>query len=541
MRKINKFLKGLLLLGGIFSLSGCIDSSEFDPNNIAEVSWDPAYAVPVLYGSLGIDDILSAKDSAALSVYPDGLLYFKYEDKLESRNVGDLLSIPDRSLSRIYTFPSVSKSIPAGESDIVFQRNEVLDMNITPEEFTNLLLKGGMASYTVSSDIQAQMEIAFKFPTVKRLDEILEFKVQFNGTNAIQTGNGSKNLMGFDFDFSTLSPAYNKIPIEVTVTVFGGTSGETILLGDFVNYELSFSNFEYAFVAGYFGQQSVIIPPDLISVGQFGQTFDNAIIEFQEVNAQFQLVNEYGIPVRVALNKFEARKLTGEKMNIITNPASPFLVIPADLNGAGITTVDVTNGQQVFDFEPDHIYYDASVQTNPGGRAINYAADTSKLTLNLITEIPLWGSARNILLEDTVEFSLSQDINDVEVKKALLKIGIVNQFPIDAQVQLYFTDTDYNIIDSLFTGDQKKLIQSANIDANGDLITGGEGVYDEIITLENQRFENLLNADFIIIVADLATTQNSDGTYPLVKFKSDYKLDVDMGVQTEFDLTLKLN
>ena len=541
MRKFDKIFLGSMLLASLFAFTSCIDSNEFDPGRISEVNWNPAYAVPVLYGSLGIDDLLDSKDSAALSAYPDGLLYLQYEEKLESQEIGALISIPDRSINRVYNFPSVSQAIPAGENDIVFQENEVLDMNMSPEEFSRLVLKNGRVNYDVSTDIQAEMEIVFRCPTVQRAGETLEFSVRFNGTNAIQYSSGSQNLAGFDFDFTSLTPAYNRIPVEVTVTVFGGTSGETVLLGDFVQYSLSFLDFEHAFLQGYFGQQSVIIPPDLISVGKFGETIEGADINFKEVSASFQVVNEYGIPVSVNLNQFEVRKTTGETMPIITDPSSPFMVIPADVNGPGITDVNVTNGQQIFDFDPDNIYYDATVDLNPAGRGLNFLTDTSKLILNLISEIPLWGNASNILLEDTVAFSLSQDINDVDVKEALLKIGIINQFPIDANVQFFLTDANYNITDSLFTGDQKNLIKSAEVDANGDLVSGGEGVYDEIITLDTQRFENLLNAHYIIIVADMATIQNPDGTYPMVKFKSDYKLEVDMGVQTEFDLTLNLN
>lgn len=153
----------------------------------------------------------------------------------------------------------------------------------------------------------------------------------------------------------------------------------------------------------------------------------------------------------------------------------------------------------------------------------------------------MWGSASDIVLEDTVEFSLG-DVEEVDVQKALLKVKIVNQFPIDANVQMFFTDENFNVTDSLFVGNQKNLIRSAEIDANGELIAGGEGLYDELIELDKTRFANLLDTKNVIIVAHLQTKRDpNDGTPPHVKFKESYKLDIDMGIQTEFDLTLNLN
>jgi hypothetical protein len=540
MKKIDKNYGGYFLLGWMFLLTSCINSDEFDPNRIAEVNWNPAYSVPVLYGSLSIKDILNDRDSAALSVYPDGLYFLDYEDKLESRDITSLIEVPIFSLNRSYTKTS-PVSVAANDVEVLYERTEELTLNMSPEEFTEMVASAGDLLYSASTNIQAEIKMTFSSPAIELNGDSLVFTLDFEGNNVIQFSNGIKNLAGYQFDFATLSPAYNKLPINVKVEVFGGNSGVLIPITHYVDFNLSFENIDYTLIGGYFGQQSVSIPSDEIDISRLGQTLEGADISFESFNLRFEIKNEYGIPVRVTLNQFEARKEPGESLAINTSPPSPFVVDAADLIGAAITTIDVTNGSAIFNFTPEKLFYDASVLINPAGRSENFVTDTSKLDLNLITEIPMWGSASNITLEDTVEFSLG-DVEQVDVQKALLKIKIVNQFPIDANVQMFFTDENFNVTDSLFVGDQKNLIRSAEIDANGELVAGGEGIYDDIIEMDKTRFENLLKTKNIIIIARLQTTRDADnGTPPHVKIKESYKLDVDMGVQTEFDLTLNLN
>jgi hypothetical protein len=150
-------------------------------------------------------------------------------------------------------------------------------------------------------------------------------------------------------------------------------------------------------------------------------------------------------------------------------------------------------------------------------------------------KVPLWGKAGNIVLEDTMENSLEGDINEAEVQYVKLKAKITNDFPIDAKVQIYLADENYMIIDSLFSADQVAFITSSTVNADGDLVKAG--VYDKTIEVNKAKFEKLIDAPHLIIKGSLATSEASTKD---VKFKSTYKLDVKIGLQTKLDVKVNL-
>lgn len=537
MKKIHyRLIKIFVIIFLSAIIYSCVDMDEFD--KIAEVRWDPKYAVPLVNGSLGIEHLLNEEDSSALYEYDDGLYYLVYENELESREISDLVVIPDKSLTRSYQ-KATEVIIPANDRHLLYEKEEVLELNMSPEEISKIGFKAGILKYYFSTSVDAVMVIKVTLPTL--IKQQVPFQFQFTKTGgSYQDHQGMESLIGYIADLSTLSPAYNRIPIKIEVVIESNSQPVTISTADYVNFQFDFLNMDYKYTEGYFGRQEVSIPAKTVKVGPFGKTFDEAELSVRNARIDLIVINEYGIPGQITINNFEARKSGGESIRILTDPASPVIIkSPVNIDEPVKTLIGITNSEDVFNIQPDEFYYNISALINPADlRKTNFMMDTSKLKLNLRTEIPLYGTARNIVLEDTLEFSLADDIEGSEVQEALMKIKIVNEFPLDAMVQVYFTDQNFNVTDSLLLNEQKNIIVASQVDNQGELIPGRAGVYDEIITISNQTFENLLDADNLIIYAELNTARVQD-QYPDVKIKSDYQLSIDLGIQTHLNLSLK--
>ena len=104
----------------------------------------------------------------------------------------------------------------------------------------------------------------------------------------------------------------------------------------------------------------------------------------------------------------------------------------------------------------------------------------------------------------------------------------MNELPLDAKVQFYMTDGKYKILDSLLTTSQTTIIKGSTVTATGDLLAPGS--LDQLVQLEQSKIDKIFLAKYIIVRAAMNTSKNTNGTFPDVKFKSKYKMKVDLGL-----------
>jgi hypothetical protein len=160
-------------------------------------------------------------------------------------------------------------------------------------------------------------------------------------------------------------------------------------------------------------------------------------------------------------------------------------------------------------------------------------ADTSKMRVKMHVEVPLYGSANNIVLTDTASIDLGE-IDQTKIDSASLKVNAINELPLDASLQFILTDDRYGFIDSLLTTSQSKIIKGSNVDSKGELLSVSQ--VNKSILIQQDKISKIFKAKKIIIRAKLNTSKNSAGEPVDVKFKSQYKLNINVGLKT----TLKL-
>ena len=274
-----------------------------------------------------------------------------------------------------------------------------------------------------------------------------------------------------------------------------------------------------------------------MSIGAFGLTLGSAQVSFAQPQVTLEVVNDYGVPCKVTFSQIEARK-DGLTMPLQLNPASPVTIaFPAILGNSASTPVAVTNAKQILDFGPTEIFYQLSARINQGIASGNdFMADTSKLRVKLHVEVPIYGHASGITLRDTSKIDLSK-LNQSQVMKASLKVDATNELPLDAYIQLYLTDDQDVVIDSLLSTTDTELIRGSTVTAAGDLETAG--VMNKVVVLDALKLNKIFNAKKMITVAVLNTSKDAAGNTIDVKFKSKYSLKVNVGIQADLNFNIK--
>ncbi|MFZ6013357.1 MAG: hypothetical protein ACOYXT_23650 [Bacteroidota bacterium] len=530
---INRSLRPLFaavatLLAALLLIT-CSDIFDTDQYDIEGVKVNSTNVFPLAYGELGINDFLNDEDSSYLKVDADGLLYLSYEQELRSQAVGDLLDFPDKSF--IKNVPLPPATISATSSDVVYATlNDQLDFAFNPEQLSELIMRGGAVNITTT--VLPATPANFSYSV---LVELPDFKLNNVPFAKSLTNNASFTLSGYQAKFTN-----DVTPIKITVTKKAHGSPIIIPANTSVRVTLSFGGLEHRFVAGFFGDQTATLPDESLEITAFDNSLEGVNVTLAAPKASFEVTNEYGVPVKVNFLVLEARKAGGGTLPITLNPASPIVAnYPTQPGQSAKTTVQIANTKQLLDFEPDEFFYRMTARINSPDIAVpnNFAFDTAKLIVKLRADVPLYGTASGIVLDDTVDIDLD-DLEESEVESASLKAKIINDLPLDATLQIYMVTENFAVLDSLLLPNQTSIVRGSTVNASGDLQS--PGVFDEEIPISKSKIDKLFNTDRLIIKARMNTIKNANGTQPDVKFKSSYKMNVKLGLKATLKVSIDL-
>ena len=516
----------LLLLAGVVFLASCLNEKDYD---FREVSISPTFAFPLAHGDMGLVDLLSSSDSGYVKAYPDGLLYFSYTQTLASTDIRDRFSLPDNNSTT--SFDLVPGTLPASSSSISFGSiNRQIDLNLSPERLTEILLKSGDVNYSLGlSQATSPPNLPLE-ATITLLDVVHKTTLQ-PLTFVLTNGTGSKQLKDY-----VMNLVDNRFGIRVDLVIKPHVA-TFIPVNTKANVQLTFAGMDFSYIKGFFGDQLVQLPPQSIEISLFESSLKDAGVSFVEPKLSMSVINEYGTSCEVAFSTLQARK-GAVTLPIQINPVSPInLTSPATLGQSTTTNVDITNQQAILNLGPEKLEYTASARINKGlTNASNFLADTSKLRVTMSTEIPIYGKVTGVTMRDTIEVDLG-DISEAKVVSSSLKISARNELPLDAYIQIYLADSTYQILDSLFAPNQTYIVKSSEVDAAGDLLTAGDSELK--IGLDPDKVSKLFDSKFMFVKAIMSTARDSNDTPLNVKFRSSYRLSLHIGLLTKFKVTLK--
>ncbi len=536
--KWKHFFMGLLLL---ITVTGCIkDNFDFDKlsNNI---NWNPNIAAPAVYSHLTLRDLLRDYDMQHLFVEDSThFLYLIYNKEVFSLPAINYVAINDQSFptEQFMGNDFTSQGFPTPNTTVIVTKNLIytLSMQMPSDVFDSLILNNGTFRLQVSSTFLHSGLLTVTFPTIRKNNLPYSKTVNLDASGSFTYDQGFSDLT----DYKVNMPTSNQLAYTITLTLTN-TLSNPVSSTDHADVTMSFSNMKYKIIYGNFGQRTFPIQEDTVNV----EIFNNALtgqLFFMNPKIKFHLYNSMGVPLGAAFSNFRIYSSSDESFHPYSIPTqyNPLLINAPLTHGNYEMThiiLDTNNFPTIRDIiynNPRYFYVQTNAMMNPPGTSqYNFIADTSKLGLNLEVELPLWGRSTKWILQDTADFDFSDyykdstvDLHNIQWVK--FNINILNAMPTEAGVQLYFTDSLYHIVDSMFTPQTTEIIQSGIINAQGKVIQPTRKITQ--VTYTGNRIAGLAPVKKILIRGYINTFNHGTTN---VRFYSDNYIDVKLGVQVQ--------
>ena len=298
------------------------------------------------------------------------------------------------------------------------------------------------------------------------------------------------------------------------------------------------------------GPYSVFLPIDSLdmNLGVYNKVVGGSFY-FENPIVNIIVTSTLGVPIDMALVVLDAYSPSNGTMSIELwgNTAPPNIVLdnpspPAYSTVWGEAAVTVytfdnnnSNIKDVLQINPKYIFYSVQADVNPLGLTdpAFFVVDTSKFSVEVEVQLPLYGTANVVSMGDTIPFVL--DLNDpsgseLVVTEAIFMVNTYNDFPLDVEMQLLFMDSSQVVIDSLFTNGQSFVLKGAPIGPAPALRTSTPSHTVTEVFVDRERLNNLGKAKEMIIRGRLTT--NNDG-FDLVKVYQDYEIELKLGVKAK--------
>ncbi len=530
--RLNKLIYLLLFLIVIINIQSCVKDGDFELNKLAKNQYNGTFAAPFVNSHLTLKDIL--KDTAGIiQENVDHSLKLVYStSNLYSLMAKDIMVIPDQSIKTDSTNIPIMV-IPLGDSIIIsLTKPYSFQLPQAGQKVDSIHIKSAKLSLGIETNINHVGKMELSIPNIRKINgDTLKINLQYNYPTPMPITN--IDLSGYTIHFDNSSGHINELTFQYKQILYGDNNPNTG--GYFIHLNDTIRNIQYGKLFGYIGQYSFnLADTTFFDIFNNNTIMDN--LQLSNVNVGINYTNSYGVPLQIKVDKFQAYSATNTvAIHDFPSPNPIQLSYPkVTLNQVGqsiagtIPLTQSTDLANAINIAPKFMVYNITGLTNPTGTAPeeNFVLDTSKFTVGVNIEVPLEGKIGGFVIQDTLDLSLG-NINEID--NVTFKVITTNAFPLSADVQVYFTDSNYVVKDSLITTGQR-IIMSGIVDPVTKKVTSPTTKYSDII-LDNPRVMHLLSAKKMIIRAKL-TSYNYNLGQTVKIFKDNY-IDVKLGVKAK--------
>ena len=519
----------------------------FETDKIStHIQWEPNFAIAAVNTSLTIRDVLRDYDTTHLFVEDQtGFLYLMYNKRIFSLPAKDIVTIPDINLSSQFTsseYAALGFPVPNATVPVTHNMTAVLAL-VHSEIFDSLRVKHCELGVHFNTSFQHNGVLTITLPNAKANGQAYSHNIPVAaGQNVNEV---LFNLAGYTIDMTQTGT--NQFPVLVTYTLT--SSGNPVVPADVADLSLSFTNIQYDYIFGDMGNYIINLNPDTVHIDIFDKAFDGYVY-FMDPKFRLIMTNSFGVPMAIGLSDFLIYSTATNAYSPYSFPAqyNPFLISASQYPSPyAVSTLqlDTTNFPLIRDIvqnSPKYVFFSAvgaTVPPLPGQK--QFISDSSRFSVDLEVELPMWGRASLFAMQDTVDFDFMETIKDSgdftldNIEYIIFKLNVTNGLPTDAAVQVYFTDTltdvfgHYIVYDSLFySPTAAQIVHSGVLGSNGRVIS--PTLHATEIKFDNPRLQKLRPSKKILIKGTLKTTGNGNQN---VRFYSDYDLKVKMGLRVQ--------
>ncbi len=401
---------------------------------------------------------------------------------------------------------------------------------------TELALSQGQLNYSITSAVPEPLSIVLQFPSGsvggQALQQTIALSPGLPATGSISFQGAVLNLA------SNLSHPYNELPIRYSATLL--SSGQLVTLDSASGVAMSFTlaNVEFAHAKGFFGQQSVSIPTDTLSLDlDFVNRLGGSVV-FAEPKVQLAITNSLGLPITLDLN-VSSYDLTGTAQPLGIPPT--VLPYPLTATQFGQTvqdslTFDKSN-TSIVDFltlPKQRFTFGGQVQINADTLATgvqNFVTGTSAISADVLIELPFYFTAQGIGLTDSIDLGTTLSALDTVVNQLGLQLETTTTLPLNTTLSLTLFDEAGQVVFS----DQLDLLVSGQLDAATGLVVA-PSTNTTVLVIDASQVPNFARGRWLQLTGELGTGTAAGSSGHPVKLLSDAQLLVRLGLILDFNI-----
>jgi hypothetical protein len=327
---------------------------------------------------------------------------------------------------------------------------------------TKLRTKSGLLHIEAISTIKDTIAFEYTLPTAIKNGQPVRVSDRLEPSPfGPATANIDFDLIDYYIDMTLNGDSVNLFPYKLVGKLLYSGNKNTMDLTDSIDLDYGLYNIIPNYIEGYLGRSTFNFK-DTIQL-DFFRSILGGTLDLADPKVTMTISNSIGVDGELNIRQMDAINtrtqqtvgLTGSLMSRPTEVRGPRLPnVGQTIVTPIVLSPNNSNIRPFISLLPDRIEFDMDVWVNKNGNPAqldNFATDQSRIAAFLDIEVPLHGITDHLTLQDTVAINLSQTTIPKGVESGNLKLVASNQFPFDADVQVYFTDFSGVVFDSLFT------------------------------------------------------------------------------------------
>jgi len=545
---LKRPIKFIAVLSTLVFMSCNLDY--FNQDRFAIESYPATYALPVMKGSLTLEDLLSA-DTLDNSEFQEsnGLLMMRAADT--TTIVGnDLFWIVDRTNALSYEFNSsmISSFESSGQYNIK-QQCDLGFYGVNKPTIINGEIASGVLQVSITTNLNHEGTVRVSAPYFTFNGDTADLIVAIEPSgNTKKTVTRKLSLAGSTWTFPEFGSKILTYS-ELSLT----NSGNSTNVGDFIKIEISMVDIVYENLVGQLANQraeryarvplgfmkhlngEIEFSDPRVNVymsSSFGTIMSAEIQELYSFKKGAEIYKrEFGGTPKNGIKLFEPTP-SGYDYNTLnlafTNATAEFI------GGAGGTPAGADPNKvmsYVFENSPDSLRAKYFVRSNPNwDPEIGEFYDGSEF--RVITEVllPFEGAAELYML-DTFDYNFLSENDAESIDYVILKLIVGNSLPVEAEIAIDVYDQHPwdGSLSKLFALKSTKgniKLDAAEVDADGQSV--GLKAQTIEIRLEREQVKMLARGDKMIVTSDISTPRNES-----VILSANNELQLQLGIKVK--------
>ncbi|MCF8465664.1 MAG: hypothetical protein K9G41_12530 [Flavobacteriales bacterium] len=431
--------------------------------DLQNVGWDVDVLAPVLRTRLDMSNLVA---DSLLSADADGALRLRIEAPLIDLPLDSILKIPDTTIKKIISVPNPLVGIEPGFTFPGGLTDETT-YNLGDLALKKVVLRTGKLKLKVKSLVKTEVDFQYFIPLARKDGGSFETSGTVPAAVGTDTAFASYqyDLSGYEIDLRGLAgTGFNTLTTVFTIKTSETGTTVTVAAGPFFILEYGFADILPNYGTGYFGQQSTTVDEDATEIDILNRITDGQMI-LDSVKIGLRMTNGAGADARFRLSRLRS---INSRLNSTIDLSHSLIGTDVLLgraqdptgNAADVIATEAfyyldngnSNVKQFIENLPDKLGFLFDFDLNPLGNVSSgndfFYYDRPFQALMDI-DIPLRASLTDLTLVDTIEWNLGGNSVVESVNSGSFTLIAVNNFPLEAMVELILMDSLYNPLDTL--------------------------------------------------------------------------------------------